>query len=637
MIFITVLVSGVAVLSQNLTRLARWAVERSLPAASVAIKDVHFEGPDRLVVREFVLRSKASGEEVLRLEGGFMVFSFDALRRRQLGEIRLVHPVIRISPGLFAILPTGGSGGSLPPWAASRIVCDYAELLCEGFGETSPSISLKCAWDWRAPGEDPTVPLTLTAWDVQASVGGRIFATIDLATLGARLPGLLSEHQVDLVEIRGGSLTLGSALQTLFSGPPGASPATSWKLARLDIANVLVRLEDDRETAADISFQLNTTLTDLSLSQAAAAIGEAEQVVEIADVKILSPFDPFAKVLTMRRIFLRFSLSGILRNELRSVTILDPAIYVGPDLFWYMDDAQARLASPSQKSAAPAWKIHELILDSGRLILGSSGRTKYGVPLNFRARAQDIALDNLAALKLQTALEIPAQTYEFPEYQLDVSTKKGDLQFSYPPEKNENNLVGKVFFDSMRWRQFEASEAWLAATFDKTGINGDFGGKFSGGYLSGGFSFLFQEGAPWIGWLYGRKIDLRQLTNIIAPQNFSMTGPLDFRLQMDAFGRDIQRIKASFNSLRPGRLKVGKLDDLLANIPDTWSNLKQSSTRIALNALRDFDYTTANGDCWFVDDQGILGLDLQGPLGSRKFQIVLHADESKEGKWKQKP
>jgi hypothetical protein len=56
-----------------------------------------------------------------------------------------------------------------------------------------------------------------------------------------------------------------------------------------------------------------------------------------------------------------------------------------------------------------------------------------------------------------------------------------------------------------------------------------------------------------------------------------------------------------------------------------------------METLRDFDYTKAGGDLWFVENQGILGLKLQGPLGSRNFEVVLHADESQEGRWKQKP
>ncbi|MFA7344185.1 MAG: hypothetical protein WC003_07785 [Terrimicrobiaceae bacterium] len=633
------------VLTRNLTRIAKWAVQRSLPAAKAEIGDVLYEGPGRLVVHKFVLRDRVSGVELLRVDSGDVVFSFDDLRRRQLGEIRLVHPVIRISPGLFRILPSGGVGGegSLPPWAARRIVCDYAEVLYEGFGPTSPSVGLKCAFDWSEPGSDPAKPLGLTAWDIRVSTPGypEDFLVLDRVDLRFTMRGILGKHEVAGVDVVGGRLVLGAALQQILSGPPSSSqsahPAATWKISRLVLGGLGVRFEDKRETAANISFQIHTTLTDLSLSEAAGEIGGREQTVEIADMEILSPYDPLTKVFTLRRVFLKFTLGGLLHNELAGVTILQPTIYVGPDLFWYMEDAQSRLAEKTGPAPGPSWKIGTLKVDDGHLVVGSGGRAKYGIPLGFHADAQDIALDNLATLKFQTAFHILPGTTAFPGYQLVVSTKEGDLRFAYPPEKNENNLVGKVFFDKLRWRQYESSDAWLSATFDRSGINGGFGGRAYGGYLKGGFSFLFEENAPWIGWLSGNKIDLARFTGVIAPQNFRMTGPLDFKLQMDAFGRRIERVKGKFGAPKPGHMNIGKLDDLLANIPGTWSNLKKSGTRLVLETLRDFDYTKAGGDFWFVENQGILGLKLQGPLGSRNFEVVLHADESREGRWKQKP
>ena len=642
---VVLLLSGtaLAVLTRNLTNIARWAVQRSLPGTRAEIEDVRYEAHGRLVVKKFVLRDRMSGAALLRLDRGTVVFSFDDLRRRQLGEIRLVHPDIRISPELFQILPSGGGGGSLPPWAARRIVCDYAEILCEGFGPTSPSVSLKCAFDWSEPGADPKTPLDLTAWDIQVSAPGYPdpFLVLDRVDLDFTAQGILTKREMDGVEVAGGRLLLGAALQQILSGQPTSSepthPAATWVIRKLVLQGVGVRLEDKRETAANISFQINTTLTDLSLSQAANTIGGEEQSVEVADVTIVSPYDPFTKVLTMRSVVLRFTLAGLLRSELAGVTIREPSVYIGQDLFWYMEDAQGRLAEKSAGPAGPGWKIAAFEVKDGRLIVGSSGHSKYGLPLNFHAEARDIALDNLATLKLQTVFEIPAQTTSFPSYQLEVSTQKGDLQFAYPPEKNENNLVGKVYFNSLRWRQYEAADAWLSATFDRSGINGAFGGRSYGGYLKGGFSFLFDDETPWIGWLSGNDIDLQRLTDIISPQNFRMTGPLDFKLQMDAFGRRIERVKGKFNTLRPGRMKIGKLDDLLADIPDKWSNLKKSSTRVVLETLRDFNYTKAGGDCWFVENQGIFGLKLQGPLGSRNLEVVLHADESQEGRWKQKP
>ncbi|MEI6073750.1 MAG: hypothetical protein WCS31_18360 [Verrucomicrobiae bacterium] len=633
------LVAVLGYLHQNLTRVVRWTVQRALPGARVEIGRVRLESPRRLVVREFILRDCRTGDELFRLEAGSIVFTFDDLRRRQLGEIRLVNPCLQASPGLLSAFPSGKSGGALA-WPVRRIVCDYAEVSLRGFSGASPEMEFKCSFDWRSPG-DPSAPLDLMLWDLRAFAPGfpAPFLSLDIVRVQATPGGILNAREIASVEVEGGDLLLGAALQQIFSGPPTSSApaglAAAGKIGRLDIQGVRVRLEDTRDTATDISFLLNTTLRDISPSGAAAALGGEPQSVEIADLEILSPYDPFVKVLTMRRVFLRFTLGGLLRKELAEAVILGPSIYVGQDLFWYMEDAQNRLAGGAE--AGPGWKIGTLKIESGRLLVGSGGRAKYGVPLNFHAAASDISLDNLATLKIQTAFQIPRQEYAFPDYQLEISTREGDLQFAYPPEKNENNLVGKVFLDAIRWRQFQGSDAWLSATFDKSGINGDFGGRFTDGYMSGGFSFLFVEGAPWIGWLAGERISLRQLTDVLAPKNFRMSGPLDFNLQMDAFGSNIERVKGSFRATKPGRMEIGKLDDLLANLPDSWSNLKRSSTRLALESLRDFDYDQADGDLWAVRGQGILGLKLQGPLGSRKFDIVLHADESDQGRWKDKP
>ena len=116
-----------------------------------------------------------------------------------------------------------------------------------------------------------------------------------------------------------------------------------------------------------------------------------------------------------------------------------------------------------------------------------------------------------------------------------------------------------------------------------------------------------------------------------------MTGPLEFSCQTNAEAKSIQRVQGSFRTTQPGTMEIGKLDDLLAKIPQRWTALKRDSLRIALESLRNFDYRTSEGSLWFTDGQGILDLKLQGPQGSRTFQTLLHADEAPEGRWKQKP
>ena len=738
----------------NVTEIARWAIRRALPAAKVELGTLRFDSLGKVAIKHFALRDPDSGNDMLRLAGGSVVFSINDLRRGRIGEVRLVDPVVSVGPGLAKLMPSGAGGASSPftwlisrlvcesgeviypdskglsaswkfsfdwkdvgpesrspltlavrdfraasnaaapfltldkcdlrfspdglnrgkieevrfvnpvlavtpalfqlasgftggkgegkgsetGWQIGRLVCDYGEAACDGFGPERPSAQWKFSFDWNAVGVKSTVLLELVLWDVQMFVPGfaEPFLDLDLVRLQATPHGLMADRKVSAVAASGGRLVVGAAFHKILSGRSSStaagSPAAAWILGALDIRKVAVILDDERPGVSDIEFQLNTTLRDLSPAQAADALGGAQQAIEISDLEVPSPRDPLTKVLTLRSLFLRFTLAGLLHQELDELTILHPTMYVGEDLFWYMDDAQKRLGGG--QAGSPGWKVRRLDVKFGRLVLGSGGRAEYGFPLNFQTSAEDVSLDNLAALKMQAGLEIPAQDYAFESYQLKFSTQEGELRFAYPPEKKENNLVGTVRLNSVLWRQYRAGNAWISTTFDQTGINGEFGGHFYGGYISGGFSFLFDDQTPWIGWIGGKGVDLRQLTDVVAPKNFRMTGPLAFKVQTNALGREIERLKGDFHASKPGRLTISKLDEFLANIPGKWAALKKSSTRIALETLRDFDYTTAAGDFWIVREQGIVDLKLQGPQGSRTLKGVLHADESKEGRWK---
>jgi hypothetical protein len=646
--------------TRHLPRLAKWALERAFPGATVEIRKLDIVLPDRLTIESLTLRSRKDGAVLLKLGGGSLTFNFDDLRRRQIGEIRLTEPVINASPRFpeAFMRPAGPNTPATQgiPWSVRRMVCDYGELNVAEFGAPQLAITAKFCFDFKdfSPAMAPTSEHELVIWDIVAATKpDPHFLSLDLVRARFDLDGLIKGRTLKSVALEGGSLILGKSLRAIFatpstadqttSAPPASSdPAKSadaqseqpWILGTLDIRRIGIRLEDGRPEISDITFALNTSLKNIPLSQSASNLGWEPQLIEIANLDIASPLDPFTKVLTLDSLFIRFTLAGLLRKEIDSLTILAPTVYVGEDLFWYMDDMQKRLGSGGEADSGPGWKVRQLIIDYGRLSLGSGGRRQYGLPLGFRTRADDVALDNLAALRLQAVLEVPPQKYVFDSYQLEFTSEKGELRFAYPPEKNVNNLVGTIRLQGIRWRQYKASDSWVSVTFDEKGINGSFGGKVYRGDVSGGFSFFFQSDSPWIGWVSGRGVSLREFTKVVAPQNFQMSGPLDFRLQMDAQGHKIDRVLGDFRVTKPGRMVIGKLDDLIAMIPSSWNLAKQSSTRIALETLRDFDYTKAGGDFWFVQSQGVLRLALQGPGGSRNFDVVLHADDSPEGRWK---
>ncbi len=616
--------------------------------------------PDKIheLVMWEIEASIASQPPFVTLDKGTMTFSFAELNRGQIREVRLLRPVIHASPGLVDNFK-GSSGNAATPsglaWSIQNLVCDYGEMNIADYGSKGLWLRSKFAFDLKdfSPAGAPAQVHAATIWDFTAALEGKDpFLALDLVKVKFAFDTLLQKKTLTEVGLRGGWIVAGDDLRSLVDSATSASadpaPAAStppWILGALDIRRLAVRIDDKRPGVTDLAFEINTTLQNLPLSQAASSLASEGQFVEIANFEAVSPRDPLTRVISVDSIFLRFTLEGLLRKEILDFYIAGPTIYLGEDLFLYMDDMEKQLGlekkpeaetSPNPDPKEKGWVIKTLRIRYGKLSIGSGGKKQYGLPLEFRAIAKDIPLDNLAALQLKNAtLEIPAQNYVFESYQLEFTSEQGQLRFAYPPEKQQNNVVGEIRLKNVRWRQYAATDAYLSVTFDRQGINGLFGGQLYKGQADGGFSFFFDSTSPWIGWCAGERIDLRQLTNVISPQNFQMTGPVDFKLQLDAQGRNIDRILGEFQMPKPGKMEIGKLDDLLGRIPPTWNLLKQSSTKIALETLRDFEYTKGGGDFWFVESQGILQLQLQGPLGSRNFDIVLHTNDSPEGRWKQ--
>ena len=131
----------------------------------------------------------------------------------------------------------------------------------------------------------------------------------------------------------------------------------------------------------DITFALNTSLKNIPLSKTASSLGSEQQLVEIANLEVLSPLDPFTKVLTLDSIFVRFTLAGLLRREIDSLTILGPNIFVGRGpLLVHGRHAKTARDDDAGKDSGPGWNIKNLGIEFGRLTLGSGGRRNTGFP-----------------------------------------------------------------------------------------------------------------------------------------------------------------------------------------------------------------------------------------------------------------
>jgi hypothetical protein len=639
-----VIIVGAAVvfyLSQNLAPIARWGVRQTLPGAKVDVKDVRFKGPGTIAFSDLLLIDPATGKELVRLERGKVVFNFEDIARRQIGELHFENPLFRISPGWSGLFPKAPpEAGKAAPAKIRRIVCDYGEIIYDGEPEGKPRVTAKFSFDWKDFDADASKPLTLTCWDIRATAPGfeDPFLVLDLVNITSFPQGIFERNELHNITILNGHLAVGSALEQLAGlqkpSPTPSVPASIWRVGSIDVSGVQAHLGDNAwRSGTDIVFSINTTLRNITPAEITETLGGTEQLVELHDLVIPSPRDPFIRVLTLRSVFIRFTIAGLIDKEIREITVLNPVVHIGEDLFLYMDKARENVTTASGE-ATPGWRIGKLDVKFGSIMVGSGGRSRYGLPLSFQTTVENISLDDLTTLQLRGSLEIPKQEYEFPSYQIELSTSPGELFFSYPPEKSVSNVVSTIRIDKLRWRQYTASNAWISATFDREGINSTFGGTLYSGSITGGFGFFFEDKSPWIGWLSGTKVNLSSITDIIAPQNFRMTGPLNFTAQINAEAQKIRRVKGLFTTPKPGRMEIVKIDDLLARIPTEWSNLKKSSLRVALEVLRDFNYDKGEGGFWFTDGQGMLDLKLQGPLGSRTLKTVLHANENPKAHWK---
>lgn len=617
--------------SADLTPVARQALKTSLPGARVDVQDVRMSAPGELVFSNLVIADPVTGRELVRLERGKAVFGFEDLARRQIGELRLENPLLRISPGWSGVLPEMKEGGA--PLAIRRITCDFGHVVYEGDGV--PTVRANFCLDWSDVSAAKPDPVEMVLWDVQATAAGNDlpFLVLDLVRISGAPAEMFEKFELRSVDVKGGLLALGSALDQL-SAASGKSPspdrsggaAAMWRIGSVGIHDLKAFLGNNAwQDSGDTTFFINTVLNDLSPAEMTRELGGSMQTVEIADILVPSPIDPFTRVLTLRSVFLGFTLAGILRSELEEVKILHPVIHVGEDLFLYMEKTRQRFGGGEKSGSGQGWKIQRLEVAFGSLIVGGAGGRQYGLPLNFHTTAENVSLDDLASLSIKGGLEIPAHGYKFPAYQIEVETKPGELLFAYPHREGVENIVGTVGISKLRWRQYVAEDAWVSATFDRSGIHAKFGGLIYSGIIGGGLSFFFEDSSPWIGWFSGTAIDLKELTDVIAPENFSMSGPLDVVLQTNARAREIDRISGTYSAPKPGRLEIRKIDDLLARIPDEWSGLKKSAMRVALENIRDFHYDSGGGALSFAGGQGVFDLKLQGPLGYRKFTVNLHA------------
>ncbi len=559
--------------------------------------------------------------------------SLEGLRAKRLESLRIVKPEIDLtSPVQLAGEDSGDSDGAdeTTGFVVGRLVIEDGHVRSPSEPDV-PGVDARFALDLENVGDTQELAdrvQVVDVSDVRVTIPGSNVApmlSLAAASIEVSVAGLIHERYLDVVRVPDGSLLLDGRGRDFLMTPAtkGESAAgAAWRIGTLELGTLAVHLAELGSPLPDVTFDLHTTLNDLPLSAAAAAIADQTQRLELASVALYSPFDPFKKVVSVENVFVEFSLGGLTQQKIRLVKFVRPTIYLAEDLFWYMTNERA-----DETSSAPSpWSIDLLQAEIGRLILEIGKTRRVDLPITFETEVRDVRLDNLADLKIAAELLVPEKSYSFSDYDVNLERVRGRLQFDYPPGRGSENFVSTLYADALEWRDYSIEEGWLSLTFDPTGISGTFGGSGYQGYVNGGITVPYAWAEPWVGWVSASALDLEQVTAVLAGGTVEMTGPLDANIALTIANQALDKADGAVTIAKPGRLEITKIDE--SRIPTDWPSWQRDLARIGVQALRNFEYDEGRGTLSFERGVGLATLDLTGPAGDRNVEVHYHAEGS---------
>lgn len=419
---------------------------------------------------------------------------------------------------------------------------------------------------------------------------------------------------------------------------PNEKTESGWRVGEFGVNRTIIKLEAMIPQLEGVQFSIETSMQDVPLTTAGLASRHQLQQVEIAGIELRDPYEGFRTAAILKTIFLKFSLGGLMRQEVESVDILGPVLYVGEPLFNWIDyqrkyrqqnegtslgpEEWADDANKNKNATAAkgAWKLKKINAHYGKMIIAPIGTPIGIVPFPFEVET------NLEDGQIALNLEIPEEQYVYslPDLKLDLFGLRGNVEFNVPIEQKDNNLVQTFQLDRLVWKQFDAEKIFVSVTYDANGIYGKLGGHAYEGYVNGEFNVYLKDIGKWDGWLAASNVNMGPITQAIAPENFLMEGKVSGKLVSNGNGLILGTTTGDLKADTPGRIEITKLESVLEALPDEWTQLKRSLTEMALNGLKTFDYDSAQGKIDLVRRDGEFDLDLRGPAGSRVFHFYLH-------------
>jgi len=463
----------------------------------------------------------------------------------------------------------------------------------------------------------------------------------------AALPEMWDKRRLESLKLHGGQIEVGDALMTLFSGDAAVvekkadAAAARWTAGRIDVEKLGVTLMSIAPGLPPVRFDVAFGADETPLDLDGLAENVEPQRVVLTRLRIPSPHEPLRTVAEMDVIHVNYTLDGLLHRRIDRVEIVSPLLYVGEDLFWYVENYRkimkgeapppdTRFGPPAPpKPAAPGWRVDTLAVSEGRLLLAPKGVPLRGFskpfPFSFTTKLESGQLD--------AVFDIPTDDYALPEHKVEFRGMKGQVRFNLPMKDRNNNLTETFTVEQLRWKELHLEKGHLSVTYDVRGIYGAFGGEAYGGYMNGAFNIYLDEVFTWDGWLSGVGVSLGPVTRALFPQYLLLEGAAEGKVVATGNMNELYQGDAEFKNRSRGKLSIQALNDMIAELPPVMKgDIADQITRIGLETLRDFDYESIDGKARFYGREGRGHLRFTGPRGSRKIDINVY-----DHRWKEEP
>jgi hypothetical protein len=502
-------------------------------------------------------------------------------------------------------------------------------------------------------------------------------AGVDRLEVVFRLPDVWKHRQIESIAVTGGHVEAGSALSKAFQMPaaePSTTPASVaatktapvlraaelWRAGTVNVQDLGITLNDLAPGLPPVHFNVAFSASDTPLEPDGLAQNAEPQRVELGNLTIASPYETLRTVARLDTIFINFTLEGLLSRRIDKVEIVSPTLYVGEDLFWYVDYyrkfaageihtqldvpalaaagmgnpvavmmAAEAVAKESQSSTGGAWVLDTLQVHAGKLVLAPKGVPLPGFhqpfPFSFTTR--------IAEGKFDAEFEIPPDNYTLEDVKMEFRGMRGKVLFNLPFKTKDNNLNETFWVDQIRWKQVHLEKAHLSVTYDANGVYGKFGGEAYEGYIDGAFDIYNDSTYSWDGWISMTNVKSTEITQKMFPSYFVLDGKINGTVVALGNMSELYQADLKFSNASAGRFSIAALNDMIEDFsPKTGAALTDQITRIGLETLRDFEYDNVQGEGRFYGREGTGHLKFIGPSGARNIEVNVF-----DHRWKDEP